>query len=270
MLPSHYSIMLLRVHSEYCAQTAKSQAVSWQIGGLNKGSLSIVGCSKKCISLIKLYAVIAHVSLIFSTTDECIFFSGALTLKWILSDLKHDDENSQRLRKEKHHVALFLVTRVLLSHPRYLCYLDLSFWFPRFRCGIILLHLGISVGQGREKHWRIVYLLEMLLGIFGNRTNFVEGYCFYGAWASMSPSLNSMTAVFWLRAHCLVCRCGFVMCLLCLSAQWQLRVDNRSFKSRGRKCVRVKIKRTLCFLRRGRWSSSNCLSVNLFDNKWRF
>lgn len=40
----------------------------------------------------------------------------------------------------------------------------------------------------------------------------------------MSPSLNNMTTVFWLRAHCLVCRCGFVMCLLCLSAQWQLRV----------------------------------------------
>lgn len=121
-------------------------------------------------------------------------------------------------------IFVLVVTRVLLSHPKYLCYLDLSFWFPRFRCGIILLHLGISVGQGREKHWRIVYLLEMLLGIFGNRTDFVEGYCFYGAWASMSPSLNSMTAVFWLRAHCLVCRCGFVMCLLCLSAQWQLRV----------------------------------------------
>lgn len=71
---------------------------------------------------------------------SAFFFSGALTLKWVLSGLKHDDENSQHLRKEKHlkkfletlecwccSILVSAVTQVLLNHVSYLCYLDLSF-----------------------------------------------------------------------------------------------------------------------------------------------
>lgn len=132
-------------------------------------------------------------------------FFGALKLRGIWSSLKHDIENSQHPKKEKIlknllqtleywccSIFVSLVTQVLQNHPNYLCYLDVCFWFPCFKYGIIFLHMGSSARQHMENSWGTCSLLEIFLVILEDQNSFVVWYCFYGGWDSLSPKMTSM------------------------------------------------------------------------------
>lgn len=123
-------------------------------------------------------------------------------------------------------IFVSLVTQVLLNHPNYLCYLDLCFWFPCFKYGIIFLHVGSSARQCRENSWGMFSLLEIFLVILEDWNSFVVWYRFYGGWDSLSPKMKSMWLLYFDWGQITQCAGVFVWCsLLCLSVSHPARVS---------------------------------------------